>query len=92
MTPSAVPAKAEALARGLDAELFALFLYLSFVETGDVRMFGPADAGVWQINTELIGSDSLLTGLIVYIDESWNEKHLSCESVDTERQSFWFIF
>jgi hypothetical protein len=71
-------------------ERFAGHQYLSFElrERDGFRMFGPANNSVWwQIIQESVGSDSVLLGLVTFIDESYNKKNLSCESIYGERQS-----
>ena len=72
-------------------ERFAGHQYLSFElrERDGFRMFGPANGSLWwQINQECVGSDRVLLGLVTFIDESYNKKHMSCESIYGERHNF----
>ena len=71
-------------------ERFAGHQYLSFElrERDGFRMFGPANGSLWwQINQESVGSDRVLLGLVTFIDESYNKKNLSCESIYGERHT-----
>ena len=72
-------------------ERFAGHQYLSFElrERDGCRVFGPANSSLWwQINQERVGFDRVLLGLVTFIDESYNKKHLSCESVYGEMHNF----
>ena len=75
-------------------ERFAGHQYLSFElrERNGFRMFGPANGSLWwQINQESVGSDRVLLGLLTFIDESYNKKHLSCESIYGEKHTCKFL-
>lgn len=70
---------------------FAGHQYLSFevCELGGCRVFGPANGSLWwQINQELVGADRVLLGLVIFIDESYNKKSMSCEGIYGEKHTF----
>jgi hypothetical protein len=51
-------------------------------ELNGCRVFGPANGSLWwQINQERVSEDRVLLGLVVFIDESYIKKSMSCEGV-----------
>ena len=52
------------------------------------RVFGPANGSLWwQINEERVGPNRVLLGLVMFIDESYNKKSMSCEAMYGERHT-----
>ena len=71
-------------------EQFASHQYLSFKrrEHDGSRVFGPANGSLWwQINEERVGPNRVLLGLVMFIDESYNKKSMSCEAMYGERHT-----
>jgi hypothetical protein len=58
--------------------------YVSFEmhERGGVRIFGAANGGVWwQLNVQLIGPKNVLIWIIIFTDDSWIKKGITCEAL-----------
>jgi hypothetical protein len=69
---------------------FAGHQYLEFDlrERDGCRVFGPANGSLWwQINQERVGEDRVSLGLVIFIDESYSKKSMSCEGVYGELHS-----